>query len=60
MVWEDMHKIRLEEADEVIVTCVIDNYADRLEPGNDFIHRFPGKMPGRFIQNVVGTTYAFQ
>jgi len=41
MVWEDMNKIRLEEVDEVIVTCVIDNYADRLEPGNDFIHRFP-------------------
>lgn len=38
---EDSHHINLEAADEVIVTCVTDNYADRLEPGSDFIHRFP-------------------
>ena len=44
---EDKHKIKLKAADEVIVTCVIDNYADRLEPGNDFIKRFPLSENGR-------------
>ena len=33
--------ITLKPADEVIVTCITDNYADRLEPGSDFIKRFP-------------------
>ena len=47
MVGIDTPKIRLEEADKVIVTSVIDNYADRLEPGNDFIHRFPLSDQGR-------------
>lgn len=37
----DNNRITLEAADEVIVTCVTDNYADRLEPGSDFIQRFP-------------------